>query len=167
MRRHAVGSHSPEKRRRLSDLGHRLEGFLLLAVAILALLGNLGANWAATVWAILLVLAGASLLTLIYPLHPLGDWPIIWRDPQQRQHTIMAAAVTVAGIAELLRGDNVTLGFVWPAALLLIGALFLSHTQHGASEAMARAVRQHRILGVTIVLAGLLRAAEVTSGLLF
>jgi len=110
------------------------------------------------------LVAGVLLLVLIYPRHPLSDWPAIWHDPQQRQHTIMAAAIAVAGAAELLRGSNPAWAYVWPGATLLIGALFLTHTQHGTGAALIKAVRQHRILGITLILASLLRVAEIITG---
>jgi hypothetical protein len=163
MRRHRFASHTSEQMRRLSNLGHLLEGLVLATVGILAILGSLGVAWAPTAWPLLILLAGVLLLALIYPLHPLSDWPAIWRDPQQRQHTIIAATLAVAGISELLRGSGAPAwGYVWPAALLLIGVLFLTHAQHG--RAVARAVLLHRILGITIICAGLLRAIEVGTG---
>jgi len=165
MKRHRFGSHTPEEMRRGSNLGHRLEGLLLTAVGVIALLGNLGlAAWASTAWPILILIAGLLLLVLLYPTHPLTDWPAIWRDPQQRQHTIMAAAIALAGASESVRGSNPALAYVWPAALLMIGVLFLTHPQHGTGEAVVRAVRQHRVLGTTAIIAGLLRAAEFGTG---
>ena len=168
MKIHRFTSHSPQEMRRLSDLGHRVEGVLLALVGLLAALGDAGiAGWAPTAWPILLLVAGVALLILIYPLHPPSDWPLIWRDPQQRQHTIMAAAVALAGTAELLRAGSTgsaLWGYIWPGALLLIGALFLIHTQHGQGTTVARAVLLHRVLGGTIVPAGLLRLVEVITG---
>jgi low temperature requirement protein LtrA len=64
----------------------------------------------------------------------------------------------------LVQGSNPALAYVWPAVLLLIGILFLTHPQHGTGEAVAKAVRQHRILGITAIIAGLLRVAGVVSG---
>lgn len=165
MKRHRIATHTPEEMRRGSNLGHRVEGILLAAVGGLAMLDNLGfATWASAAWPILILIAGLLLLALLYPTQPLTDWPAIWRDPQQRQHTIMAAGIAVAGTAELVRGSNPTLAYVWPAALLLIGILFLTHPQHGTGEAVARAVRQHRVLGATAIIAGLLRAVEFVTG---
>lgn len=66
-------------------------------------------------------------------------------------------------MAEFLRSSIPLLVYAWPAALILTGWLFLFHAQHGMSEAATRAVRQHRVLGVTIVAAGLLRLIEVIS----
>jgi len=48
--------------------------------------------------------------------------------------------------------------------IILTGALFLFHAQHGTSEAAARAVRQHRVLGSTLIVAGLLNFIEIFSG---
>jgi hypothetical protein len=158
MRRHRFASHTAEEMRRLSNLGHLVEGIVLAAVGGLALLRGFGAGWASTVWPLLILLAGVVLLALIYPLHPPSDWPALWRDPQQRQHTIFAAVLAVAGASELLRAS----GYIWPAALLIIGVLFLTHTQHG--RAVARAVLLHRVLGITLIGAGLLRAIEVGTG---
>jgi hypothetical protein len=158
MRRHRFASHTAEEMRRLSNLGHLVEGIVLAAVGVLALLHGFGVAWASTAWPLLILLSGVVLLGLIYPLHPPSDWPTLWRDPQQRQHTIIAAVLAVAGTTELLRGG----GYVWPAALLVIGVLFLTHTQHG--RAVARAVLLHRILGITMIGAGLLRAIEVGTG---
>ena len=38
---------------------------------------------------------------------------------QQREHTIIAAAVAVAGVAELLSSAIPALAYVWPAAIIL------------------------------------------------
>lgn len=165
MKQHSFASHTPEEQRRLSNLGHILEGLLLGAVGVLALLNSLGlAAWAAMAWPSLTLVAGVALLILIYPRHPVSDWPAIWRDPQQRQHTIMAAAIALAGAAELLPRGSPVWAYVWPGVMFIIGGMFLTHAQHGTSEAAAKAVRQHRILGLTVVAAGLLRSAELITG---
>ena len=165
MRQHRFASHTPDELRRLSNLGHIVEGLLFGSVGILALLDSLGmAAWASIAWPLLIVIAGVLLLLLLYPFHPLGDWPAIWRDPQQREHTIIAVAIALAGGAELLRRANANWGYGWPVALLVVGALFLTHAQHGTSAAAAKAVRRHRILGATIIVAGLLRVAALAGG---
>jgi hypothetical protein len=168
MKQHSFESHSPQAMRHLSNLGHIVEGALFGIVGLLALLGNPGAfAWTSSAWPILVLAAGVVLLLLLYARHPVSDWQVIWSDMQQREHTIIAIAVAIAGLAELLRSTIALLAYVWPAALILTGALFLFHAQHGTSEAAARAVRQHRILGITIIVAGLMRLVEVASGVGF
>lgn len=168
MKQHSFQSHSAEAMRHLSNLGHIVEGALFAIVGALALLGNPGTfAWASSAWPPLILVAGIVLLLLLYARHPVSDWQAIWRDMQQRQHTIIAIAIAVAGLAELLRSSIPLLAYAWPAALILTGALFLFHAQHGTSEAASRAVRLHRILGITIIAAGLLRAVEVISGTAF
>ena len=107
------------------------------------------------------------MLFLLYPLHPVSEWGLIWRDAQQRQHTIIAVVVAIAGVAELLSSTIPVLSYVWPAAIIVTGGLFLFHAQHGTSEAAARAVRQHRRLGSTLVIAGLLNFVEIVNGARF
>jgi hypothetical protein len=161
MKTHRFASHTPAAQRRLSNLGHVVEGLLLATVGVLALLSGLGMTWAAFAWPVLLLSVGVLLLILIYPRHPPSDWSAIWHDPQQQQHTIMAAAIALAGALEL-GGFR----FAWPLAAIIIGTLFLTHKQHGEGEAVAWAVLRHRILGITVIVAGLFRLAEIATGAL-
>lgn len=165
MKQHSFLSHTPEEMRQLSNLGHIIEGILFAIVGLLALLGKLGVfTWVSLVWPILVLISGIVLLLLLYPRHPVSEWGLIWRDAQQREHTIIAAAVAIAGVAELLSSAIRALSYVWPAAIILTGSVFLFHAQHGTSEAAARAARQHRTLGTTLILAGLLDLVEIVSG---
>ena len=165
MKQHSFLSHTPEEMRRLSNLGHIVEGALFAIVGLFALVEKLGSfNWASSAWPILILVSGVVLLLLLYPLHPVTEWPLIWRDAQQREHTIIAFAALLAGIAELFQSAIPILSYIWPAALMLIGVLFFFHAQHGTSEAAIKAVRQHRALGITLIVAGLLRLIETSSG---
>lgn len=160
MRTHRAGSHTPDELRRASNLAHRVEGVLLLVIAVLAIAGNVfGTAWPSIAWPVLVLMAGLLLLLAIYPTHPVGDWPLIWHDPQQRQHTTIALALIAAGTAEFFRSSSSALGWVRPGALALIGVLFVTHAQHGTGEAVQEAARRHRFLGVTLILAGLIAAA--------
>lgn len=170
MKTHPFGSHSPSEQRRLSDLAHRAEGLLLGAVAALSLVEGLGAGaWAGVTWRALLAAAGALLLALLYGLHPRSDWSALWRDPQQRQHTVMAALLLASGVLELLgKLGSISAAVIgWPIALLVVGWLFLSHPQHGSGDAISRATRRHRWLGATLIAAGLLRLAALVIGIAF
>ena len=165
MKQHSFLSHTPEEMRQLSNLAHIVEGTLIAIVGVLALLGKLAAfTWALSTWPVLILISGVVLLFLLYPLHPLSEWPLIWRDAQQRQHTIIAVAIVVAGLAELLSSSTPVLRYVWPTAIIVSGGMFLFHTQHGTSEAAAQAVRRHRVLGGTLIGAGLLNLVEIVSG---
>ncbi len=162
MKKHPFSSPTPEEQRRLSNFGHTVEGLLLGVVGILILYARYSTvPWAASTWPVLIFIAGLLLLILIYFRHPMSHWPHIWQDPQQREHTVIAAAGSLSGLAERFRESMPVLGLIWPVALLAIGSLFLFHVQHGTSKAAARAVRQHQILGITIIAAGCLRLAEL------
>ncbi|MBI3941782.1 MAG: hypothetical protein HY326_02115 [Chloroflexi bacterium] len=162
MKTHAFGSHTAEEKRRLSNLGHVVGGLVFASVSVLVLLEAVGiAAWGRTAWPILALAGGMLLLFAIYLSHPRSDWPAIWHDPQQRQHTLIAAAMTVGGAAELLRMSAPAWEYIWPAALLFIGSLFLTHAQHGTGAAVVRAVRQHRMLGTTLIVAGLFRGMNI------
>jgi hypothetical protein len=162
MKTHSFKSHSPEENRKLSNLGHLIEGMIFAFVSILALLSGFGVGaWADKVWQVATIIAGLLLLVALYASHPRSDWLVIWRNAQQRQHTLIAVLVMAGGVLELISITGSAMSYAWPGALLLIGFLFLVHKQHGTSEAAAKAVRQHQILGVTIILSGFFRAVEV------
>lgn len=168
MKQHSFLSHTPEEMRRLSNLAHIVEGALIVIVGVLVLLEKLaGFTWTSAAWPVLILVAGVVLLFLLYPLHPVSEWRLIWRDAQQRQHTIIAVAMAIAGLAELLSSSLSGLRYVWPIAVLLTGSLFLFHTQHGTSDAAAKAIRQHQLLGSTFIAAGLLNLVEIINGAIF
>jgi uncharacterized membrane protein HdeD (DUF308 family) len=169
LKRHRFADHSPSEMRELSNLAHVMEGTLFLVIGILALAGNTaGLDWASVTWPALAILAGVGLLVVLYPLHPTDDWRLIWQDHQQRQHTIMAAALVFGGTLEYASRARLWLEFAWPAALLLIGVLFVVHTQHGTGAAVRKATRQHRVLGATIIAAAIFAGvAVVETGQLF
>lgn len=50
--------------------------------------------------------------------------------------------------------------YAWPGVLVLIGGMFVFHAQHGSHEAVARAVRFHRLLGAVLIAAGLLAGSH-------
>ena len=73
----------------------------------------------------------------------------------------------LAGVAEIvaLAAGLDVLRSAWPLALVVVGVLFFTHPQHGTDEAAVKAVRIHRVLGGTFVLAGLARSIAVLSGI--
>jgi hypothetical protein len=154
-----------------SNFAHRVVGALFGAVGILAALeylGLLGGFWRYA-WPALLIVAGMFVPIFIWAVarkYQIGLRQVL-ADPQQRQHFALSGLVLASGIAETLRVASVLpslMGYVWPAALVLIGYGFISHTQHGTSDAVAKATRAHRLLGFTVILADLARALQLLLG---
>jgi hypothetical protein len=145
----------------LSNFGHKVEGGLLLIVAIIAGLQAAGFIRMKQLWPSVIVVAGLFLIGFLLLHHGLQKLPLVWKlimaDPQQRQHLTMAGLLVLAGTCELLfRAYNIGwLKFVWPFVLCLIGLMFLIHEQHGSSDAVDWAQRIHRSLGILLILVSL------------
>jgi hypothetical protein len=159
--------------RRWSNWGHWAEGVLLAAVGVLAWLEAAGAltGIGTYSWAVLLVVAGVLLPLVIFghgheAYEEFSGREAIWSDPQQRQHLVMAAVLVVSGVSEIIaRNAGVAwLAYVWPLGLMAVGLLFMVHTQHGTSAAARRAILVHRVLGASIVLAGIARVVQLALG---
>ncbi len=157
--------------RRLSNVGHWAEGALFAIMGVVALLEALGKLGGAARYlpAAPLVLAGIVIPAILFG-HSHGaasHQREMMKDPQQRQHLAMAALILVSGLAELgLRAawlPFTPFAYTWPAALVVIGVMFMLHTQHGSHQAMAKAVRFHRLLGAVIALAGVARAVQIAT----
>lgn len=156
--------HTPEEMRALSNAAHVAEGAIVSIVALLALAeasGRLRDRNARYAWPSLPFLAGTFLfLYLLLPHHGLSraaaQWRFIFGDPQQRQHLLIAGTLLVGSAAELghRRGGRAWLRLVFPAALAVAALVFLLHTQHGESGAIRRAVLIHRLLALSLGLAG-------------
>ncbi len=153
----------------LSNLGHWVEGALFAMVVIIAFVQITGiyrANWLKYAWPSLMLMAGLFLPIFSFS-HHFNEMGLAWKatitDAQQRQHFYLAILATVAGAAELysLKTDKLWPKAAFPIVLLIIGVLFLTHEQHGTSEAVVRAVTIHRYLGASFILAGVFRAVEV------
>ncbi|GMR09865.1 MAG: hypothetical protein BMS9Abin28_0685 [Anaerolineae bacterium] len=165
----AMPPYLAEKMRYWSNLGHWIIGGMLAIVGVLALLEILGVltgGWVYA-WPGVLALAG-----LVLPLGILshGDEKygreLVLADPQHRQHLIMGGIIFLGGVAEIV-ALAAGIGFVryaWPLALGAVGVIFLIHPQHGTDAAAVKAVRIHRILGGTFILAGLARLIAVVTG---
>ncbi|MFV1858820.1 MAG: hypothetical protein ACC647_05645 [Anaerolineales bacterium] len=158
-----------KKMRYWSNLGHWIIGGLLAVVGILALLENLGTlsgGWVYA-WPGALALAGLMLpLGILSHGHEEYGREVVLADPQQRQHLIMGGIIFLAGVAEIvaLAAGIGFLRYAWPLALGAVGVIFLVHPQHGTDAAAVKAVRIHRILGGTFILAGLARLIAVLTG---
>lgn len=163
--------HTPEELRKLSNLGHWVEGVIFGVVGLSALIEvatSIGGGGTRYVWPVFILFAGVFLPFYILLHHGLGKVGLVWRtttaDPQQRQHLIMAVLLFASGAVETLRVfrwvSDPGWAYVWPAALGVIGALFITHAQHGTHSAVVSSVRTHRVLGITILLAGVAKAVH-------
>lgn len=145
---------------------------MFAVVGLLALLQALGyarSKKAQYIWPVLILIAGVFLPVFILMqrgFEGIGvTWGLVIRDPQQREHFVMAALLLAAGLAEVLLRTNAQRAWLWrfvsPAALVIIGAVFFVHTEYGTPEAVAEAARKHAYMGLPILLAGVFKAAEV------
>lgn len=163
---------TPEQLQWISNLAHWIEGGMFAIVALIALLQALGylkSKGAQYLWPGLVLISGVFLPAYILLQRGPGGigitWNLVIRDPQQREHFLMALLLLAAGLAEVL--DRTKLlqtklrKFVAPAAFIAIGFLFFIHTEYGTPEAIAESVRKHTYFGFVIALAGLFKAAEV------
>jgi uncharacterized membrane protein HdeD (DUF308 family) len=164
--------HTPEEMRQISNLAHWIEGAVLGSAAVIALVeasGRQAAHRARLLWPAVVLSAGVFLLGyLVIPHHGLSrtreQWAFVFGDPQQRQHVALATLAAVGGVVELFHRTGRLRGrawqLVWPAAIVTAGLLFALHTQHGTGDAVARATLIHRVLGVLLIAAGVLRVAD-------
>jgi hypothetical protein len=156
--------HTPAEMRRISNLGHWIEGGFMASAGILALrdafLGR--RTWPAAAAAGGTLLAGGLLAA---GGHHGGPRRFLETDRQQRQHVIIGVALTAGAIAELAADGRWRAGLrsVWPSVLIGVGTSFITHQQHGTPRALERTLRFHRTLGATLIGAGAARAAELVT----
>lgn len=141
-------------------------------VALLALLQAFGyaqSKGMQYIWPGLILAAGVFLPVFILLQRGIGGigttWNLVIRDPQQREHFVMAVLLLAAGLAEVLLRTRQSRAAAWkfvsPIALAIIGVMFFVHTEYGTPEAIAEAARKHAYMGFAILLAGLFKAAEI------
>lgn len=171
--------HTAEEMPELSNLAHMFEGIILGLAALVALYAAVR-NWRSRmpgvahtpdlVWPALIAVAGLSLLGYLFiPHHGIAQaraqYAFILGDPQQRQHVWLGLLVVVGGSAELISRARAVRSqafvYAWPVTVALAGVSFLVHTQHGTDPAVERAIAIHRGIGGALLLAALLRAAQV------
>lgn len=98
--------HSVEEMQRLSNLGHRIEGILLMLVALIALGETIGIIRQRLLLPSLIVVAGLFLAGFLLLHHGFDKFKLVWNlilsDAQQLQHLIMASLLVLAGVSELV-----------------------------------------------------------------
>lgn len=155
--------HSPKERRLLSNVGHWVEGGVLGLSSGLALLDALRpelgwpGRWSPRASVTAGVLLGGGIL--VGTLHHGGPRAYLRHEHQDREHLKMACVIAAGGLAESGGGSGpARLGGA--ASLATIGAMFLTHEQHGTGEALERSVAVHRRLGGSLIAAGAAKAAH-------
>ncbi|MBA4056510.1 MAG: hypothetical protein C0490_17475, partial [Marivirga sp.] len=161
MKEHQVADwsvlHTAEEMQRLSNLGHRIEGILLIMVAILAIGEATGILKVKLLWPSVIVIAGIFLLAFLLLHHGFDKFKLVWNlilsDGQQRQHLIMATLLITAGVTEITYRTTgySTFKFGWPLVICTIGIMFLIHEQHGSSDAVEWAQKIHKYLGILMI----------------
>lgn len=150
-----------------SNLAHWIEGGIFLTVSLI-ILSQLFGYWKDKqyLWPSLILAAGLFLPVFTY-IHHTNELSLAWQatiyDSQQQQHLFMAILMSIAGFGELMRikYQRSFWGFALPIVLVTIGVLFLTHPQHGTTEAVAQAALIHMYLGSVLVLSGMFRGAEM------
>jgi len=155
--------HSPQERRLLSNVGHRVEGGVLAVSAALALLDarrpDLGwpGRWSPRMGVAAGVVLGGGILA--GTLHHGGPRAYLRHERQDLEHVKMAAVITAGGLVEARAPAGAGL-LGGAGALAAIGAMFLAHEQHGTGEALERSMAAHRRLGRSLVAAAAAKAAH-------
>lgn len=159
--------HTPDELIFYSNLAHWIEGGIFLVVVAIAFIQIRG-YWKNKLylWPGLIFIAGLFLPIFSF-IHHVGELDLAWQatiyDPQQRQHMFMAILMSIGGFSELmrLRYRESLWRFILPIVLTIIGILFLTHPQHGTSEAVLWAALIHKYLGSVLVLSGVFRVLEM------
>lgn len=139
---------------------HKLAGALILTVTLL--LGARELGFVRGTWTRSLLSGGVFALGLFLVLDPIvfhgGSF-----GAEGWQHQVQGALAIAIAVIEALR-ERGTLtarpfALVLPAGIVAVGLLFVLHSQHGGGN-MAMQLVQHRILGATVILAGVVKAVD-------
>ena len=139
---------------------HKLAGALILLFVMLQLAKESGR--AHGTWQTYVLPAGVLGLGLFLVLDP-----IVFHGrefgAEGLQHQLQGALLlAVAGIEfARCRGklQHLAFGALLPLAIIAIGFLFVVHSQHGGGDMHTQLV-QHRIIGATVIFAGLVKVAD-------
>lgn len=138
-----------------SNLAHWVEGYILLAVAIVSFFAIFrNSKRLQFLSALLILLSGAFLAPYLLLHHGVEKLPIVLeislKDAQQRQHLIMGILLAFSGIGELQAvkdAKKLIWKIVFPLSLMVVGSLFVFHPQHGTPEAIVKSMNYHTYLG--------------------
>lgn len=139
---------------------HKLAALLILAFVALSLAKEFG--WLRGAWPDYLLPAGLLGLGAFLVLDPIvfhgGSF-----GAEGVQHQGQGALLLLVGGLEVARSrgklQHRAFGAMVPIAVVAIGLLFVLHSQHGGGD-MALQLVQHRILGATVVFAGVIKGVD-------
>lgn len=139
---------------------HQIAGAGLVAFALLLLaksLGRVTGAWVGHVLPVSLLVLGLFLVLDPIVFHG-GTF-----GAEGTQHQIQGGVLIVVAAVELGRARKRLTHRAWgallPAAILVVGVMFLLHSQHSGGDMLLQ-VTQHRILGATLVLTGIVQAID-------
>jgi hypothetical protein len=149
-----------------SEQIHWILGGIIVVIAVLWLLYKSGVVPSPHVrYAIPLGLCALGLETFVDPI--LHGSVTVHSPHETRQHVAMGVLAFAAGAVEFFRlkgrMKHRAWGLVFPSVLGIIGFLFLFHSQHGGPGPALVLTVQHRFMGITLLLAGIMKALEETS----
>lgn len=146
-----------------SEHVHWIFGAFLTIVPIVLLLHHGGAIRAR--WPGFIIPVTFLLLSIEIVLEPLvhGNAAPAGYARESAQHMMIAVLAFAIAMIEMGRTFGRLQEKVWamalPLVLVVIGLLFFFHAQHQADVPMLLLMTQHRIMGVTLIVAGIAKAA--------
>ncbi len=160
--------HTPQELVQLSNAAHIAEGIVLILIAALIVaqgFGYLQKGWQRYLVPGVALLASLILAGFLFIDH-YNELPRAWHwvmtDMQQQQHFWIGVILGVASIAAIIgiKLKQKWLDLALPVAFAAIGILFLVHPQHGTDAEAARGLLIHRIVGTSLIIAGLTAAGS-------
>lgn len=162
---HGQTTSKPGARGLSSEQVHWLYGGAILAGSAVLLAEESGAFSAPKLrYGVPLAVMAAGGLLAIDPLLHGSNAPKNY-GAETKQHLLIAGLLLTAGAVDVAYEANWlehwSWGLVLPAGMVAAGVRFFFHAQHGAPSKHALLTAQHRILGATLVVAGIAKGLSV------
>ncbi len=139
---------------------HQIAGAGLAAFALLLLakaIGLVSGDWPRYILPVSLLVLGLFLVLDPIVFHG-GDF-----GAEGTQHQIQGGLMIAVAAVELARARKRLTHRAWgallPIAIIAVGVMFMLHSQHGGGDMLLQ-ITQHRILGATLILTGLVQAID-------
>lgn len=145
-----------------SEQVHWIFGFVLFSTGSFILAYNF--RLVSAVWLRYLLPVVLTILSVELLLDPLlhGDAAPDSYGAETAQHTALGIMLLVVSMIEYARMWGKLSHLIWamilPAGMVIAGTVFILHAQHDANVPMILLMTQHRIIGVTMITLGLVKA---------